>query len=101
MSAARMERKQGLPPHSMAEGLRNTAGVIDEYKAFAAPWGFRLEDVSCPVDVWQGSEDKLVPPSWAHEISRRLPHATLHMLEGEGHMIGVTRRAEILRSLAS
>jgi pimeloyl-ACP methyl ester carboxylesterase len=101
LTATRNERRLGLPPGAMKAGLRNTAGVVDEYRAFLAPWGFSLEDVSVPADVWQGSVDELVPPSWAREIAGRLPHATLHLLAGEGHMIGVTRRAEIMRALVT
>ena len=99
LGARRSERKQGLPPGSMSDGLRNTAGVVDEYRAFLAPWGFRLEDVPVATDVWQGTEDALVPPSWGPEIARRLPAGELVTLEGEGHMIGVTRRGDVLGRL--
>lgn len=99
LNAGRVERKQGLPAGAMREGLRDTAGVVDEYRAFASPWGFRLEDVHVPVDVWQGSTDELVPPSWGAEIARRLPRGELVSLEGEGHMIGITHRADVMRRL--
>ena len=99
LGARRSERKRGLPVGSMVEGLRNTAGVVDEYRAFVAAWGFRLEDVAVPADVWQGSADELVPPEWAAEIVRRLPAGELIAIEGADHMIGITHRAEILRRL--
>ena len=83
----------------MAEGLRNTAGVVDEYRALAAAWGFRLEDVAVPADVWQGSADTLVPPEWAAEIGLRLPAGELIAVDGEEHIIGITHRAQILRRL--
>jgi pimeloyl-ACP methyl ester carboxylesterase len=98
-SAGRIERRQGLPSGAMSEGLRSTAGVVDEYRAFSAPWGFRLEDVHVPVDVWQGTADDLVPPEWAGEIASRLPVGQLIRLDGEGHMIGITHRADVLRRL--
>ena len=99
LGAKRSERKRGLPVGSMVGGLRNTAGVVDEYRAFVAPWGFRLEDVAVAADVWQGSADELVPPEWAAEIVRRLPVGELKAVEGADHMIGITHRAEILRRL--
>jgi len=97
--AKRSERKRGLPAGSMVEGLRSTAGVVDEYRTFVAPWGFRLEDVDVPADVWQGSADELVPPEWAAEIVRRLSSGELIAVEGADHMIGITHRAKILRRL--
>lgn len=98
-NAGRIERRQGLPRGAMAEGLADPAGVVDEYRAFGAAWGFRLEDVQVPVDVWQGTADELVPPAWGAEIAEHLPAAELVSLEGEGHMIGITHRGEILRRL--
>ena len=82
MGARRTERKLGLPRGAMAEGLRDTAGVIDEYRAFLAPWGFRLEDVTVPIDVWQGTADELVPPGWGQEIAGRLPGGNPHLARG-------------------
>ncbi len=77
----------------MSEGLRQSSGVVDEYRAFFAPWGFRVEDVDVPIDVWQGTADELVPPSWGAEIARRLPAGTLVSVPGGDHMIGVTHAA--------
>lgn len=82
------------------EGLAHPRGAVDEYRTFVAPWGFAPEDVAVPVDIWQGSADTLVPEAWAHELAARIPDAELHLLEGEGHMIGLTRRADVLAALA-
>jgi len=50
---------------------------------------FAADKISDPVAVFQGSEDKVVPPSQAEEIVRSLrrrnvPHV-YHLYEGEGH----------------
>jgi pimeloyl-ACP methyl ester carboxylesterase len=94
-----IERYEGLPPRAIAEGLRDSSGVVDEYRAFVAPWGFGPEDIRVPVDVWQGTADRLVPGSWANELVRRIPHGRLRLVADEGHMIAVTRRADVLREL--
>jgi dipeptidyl aminopeptidase/acylaminoacyl peptidase len=56
-----------------------------------------VEDLSCPVLLLQGAEDKVVPPSQAEMFAaalarKRIPHAYL-LFEGEGHGF---RRAESL-----
>ncbi|MBM2822596.1 MAG: putative alpha/beta hydrolase [Thermoleophilia bacterium] len=99
LGARFLERRQGLPERALAEGLRNASGVVDEYRAFLSPWGFRLEDVQVRTEVWQGTADELVPPAWATEIVRRVPSSTLVTLEGQGHMIGITHRSDVLRHL--
>jgi pimeloyl-ACP methyl ester carboxylesterase len=72
---------------SIAEGLRRPGGAIDDYLAYARPWGFEYEHIMVPVDVWQGEEDTLVPATWSEEASRRLPKATLTLVPGCGHFV--------------
>jgi hypothetical protein len=86
-------------PRTMEEGVRNRGGVVDEYVAMVAPWGFDPASITAPVDVHQGSADTLVPESWGHELAHILKDATLCLHPGDGHMIGVTRRAEVVSSL--
>lgn len=86
---------------TLAEGLRDTRGAVDEYRTMVAPWGFRPEEVEVPVRLWQGSADTLVPAEWAAALAQRLPQASLTLLEGEGHMIGLTRRADVLATFAA
>lgn len=84
---------------ALTGGLTDPRGMVDEYRAFVAPWGFRPEDVTVPVDLWQGTADRLVPVAWAEILAERIPSAKLRILDGEGHMIGLTRRADVIRAL--
>ena len=84
--------------HDMAE---QRDGVVEEYLAWARPWGFGLGDVSCPVHVWQGGDDHLVPPSWAVRLADGLPRATVRVLEGEGHFLLLNHGEQVLRELAA
>jgi pimeloyl-ACP methyl ester carboxylesterase len=88
-------------PQVMAEGVTDRRGAVDDYRAYAAPWGFRPEDVALPVDLYQGTDDALVPESWAHELHRRLPDATITVIEGGGHLIAVSHRREVMARLRS
>src|SRR6185436_3673260 len=82
-------------PRVMAEGVADVHGAVDDYRAYAAPWGFRPEDVAVPVDLYQGTDDALVPTAWAHELDRRIPESTLSLIEGGGHLIAVSCRRQV------
>ena len=75
--------------------------MVDEYRAFVAPWGFAPDEVVAPTRVYQGTVDSLVPPSGPMCSRRCIPDATVTEFDGEGHMIAISRRAEIVRALAS
>jgi len=95
--------------HAHAEELASSAhdmaeqrdGVVEEYLAWARPWGFDLDDVACPVQVWQGGDDHLVPPSWAARLAGALPQAKLRMLEGEGHFLLLNHGEQVLGGLVA
>jgi pimeloyl-ACP methyl ester carboxylesterase len=80
------------------EGLRQPAGVVEEYLAMVRPWGFAPEDLLVPVDVWAGKDDRFIPPSWPPELTRRIPDATLHERAG-GHFMAHLHYAEIFEAL--
>ncbi len=86
---------------TMAEALRDPEGQADDYRAYAAPWGFTPEDVGGPVTLWQGDRDRLVPPVWGEVLQHRLPDAELVRGPGEDHLIALTRRPEVLRRLVA
>ncbi len=86
---------------TMAEAMHDPHGQVDDYRAFAAPWGFAPEDVTGPVTLWQGDRDRLVPPGWGPLLAARLPAADLVVCPGEDHFTGLTRRPEVLATLAA
>lgn len=83
-------------PESYRQGGR---AVADEAVIFMKPWGFRLEDVSVPVLLWHGSEDRNAPLKMAKEMERRLPNCTATYYEGEGHLYFMKRWPEIAEAL--
>ena len=84
---------------SVAEALQDANGEVDEYRAMVGPWGFAPEEVHGCVDLWQGADDTLVPAAWALELNRRIPQATLTTFPGEGHLIAVNHRREVMTRL--
>ncbi|WP_255583703.1 alpha/beta fold hydrolase [Dietzia sp. ANT_WB102] len=87
---------------SFREALRQGALAIAwDNVAFVGPWGFRLDDVTVPVHLWHGSEDQMVPRSHGEWLAAHLPHATLKIYEGEGHLLPLRHWDEMLRTLTS
>jgi pimeloyl-ACP methyl ester carboxylesterase len=76
---------------SFREGLRNGIdGWLDDDLAFAEPWGFDLAEIGKPVTLWQGSADLMVPFAHGQWLASRLPRASVHLEQGEGHLsIGI------------
>jgi pimeloyl-ACP methyl ester carboxylesterase len=68
---------------SMRQG---TAGCLQDYRVFGDPWGFDLGEVTAPVHIWEGSEDKTGPSEYRELLLRSLPRADLTIVPGEGHL---------------
>jgi pimeloyl-ACP methyl ester carboxylesterase len=72
---------------SFREAVRTgVEGYLDDELAFTSPWGFGLDEISAPVMIWQGSADLMVPFSHGQWLASRLPGASAHLEEGEGHL---------------
>jgi pimeloyl-ACP methyl ester carboxylesterase len=65
---------------------RGVDGWLDDDLAFAKPWGFSLAEISVPTMIWQGSADLMVPFAHGQWLASRLPAASAHLEEGEGHL---------------
>jgi pimeloyl-ACP methyl ester carboxylesterase len=59
-----------------------------------------LPKIACPVLLLSGKEDSVVPPEQAEEAARRLPQATLQIMEGCGHMPQMEEPEEFARRVA-
>ena len=84
---------------AVAEGGKDSAGQVDEYRALVSSWGFGFVDITVPVGVYQGTADTLVPPGWASDMATAIPRATLTTYDGEGHYIAVSHRADVVGDL--
>jgi pimeloyl-ACP methyl ester carboxylesterase len=88
-------------PRAVAECSRGGPnGPIDSIGLEVGDWGFRLQDISMHVSLWQGELDNLVFPAAADYMASRLPNRTLHKIPGAGHLTVIARHAEdVLREL--
>jgi pimeloyl-ACP methyl ester carboxylesterase len=80
------------------EALRQPAGAVEEYRAWMRPWGFTPEELTVPVDVWAGTRDQLINPSWPHRLASRIPNATLNIRDG-GHFMAHLHYREIFDAM--
>jgi pimeloyl-ACP methyl ester carboxylesterase len=80
----------GPPDHALAfvrEAMRQgTEGCVQDYRIFGEPWGFSLEEIHVPVDIWEGAEDDTGPPGYRTFLKRHIPQASVTVVPGEGHL---------------
>jgi pimeloyl-ACP methyl ester carboxylesterase len=75
-------------------------GWLEDDLAFARDWGFDLADLHCPVSVWQGGVDLMVPAAHGAWLARHIPGVRAHLLPDEGHLsVPATRIGDILDEL--
>jgi pimeloyl-ACP methyl ester carboxylesterase len=84
---------------SAKEMSAQRVGIVEEYRAWARPWGFGLGDVTTPVDLWRGDDDHLVPLIWQQRLADELSDARPHRLPDEGHFLLFTHAELVLGTL--
>lgn len=89
-----------VPEEMVREGFevlcQNTPEIL--YGDFLACERFdsreRLRDITLPTLIICGNEDKLTPPLYSQYLFDNIQHATLHIMDGGGHMIMAERPGE-------
>lgn len=80
----------GPPDRALAfvrEAVRQgTEGCVQDYRVFGEPWGFALEEISMPVQIWEGSDDRTGPPGYRDFLHRHIAGSTVTVVPGEGHL---------------
>ncbi|KAI9022360.1 alpha/beta hydrolase fold protein [Hyaloraphidium curvatum] len=84
--------------HSFAEAVKQTDGLVEEYRAWALPWGFNYGDVKPPFTVIWGKADHLIPQQWAEEYAKGLG-TELRIVDG-GHAWFLADWEPVLRQFA-
>ena len=54
--------------------------------AFGRPWDVDVRAVAAPTWIWQGSADVVTPLDHARWYAERIPHATVVVRDGHGHL---------------
>jgi len=85
---------------SQSEALRQgTRPFALEARLITSPWGFQLEDIRVPVQIWHGTEDVDTPVAMSKGVAARIPNSRLTICPGEAHMLIYTHWQEILTDL--
>jgi pimeloyl-ACP methyl ester carboxylesterase len=74
-------------------------GEVREVVIATQPWGLRLDQISLPIQLWDGDQNHLIPPSHAEYLAHVIPTARLHICRGEGSLLIVTHMEEILQGM--
>jgi pimeloyl-ACP methyl ester carboxylesterase len=61
-------------------------GALDDDIAYNTPWGFDPAQITVPVLVLHGGEDRMVPASHGEWLARHIPGAELWLRPGDGHL---------------
>jgi pimeloyl-ACP methyl ester carboxylesterase len=85
-----------------AEAARQgVTAFADEVILASKPWGFRLQDITTPVRLWHGEEDRSTPIAMVRAMAAAIPNCRTTFLPGEGHLFLFDRWGEILGDLLS
>lgn len=82
---------------AVAGGL---GGMVDDELAYVGQWGFDPADITAPVLLVHGVEDRIVPSSHGEWLSRRCRTAELWQRQGDGHISVMDAGADALDWLA-
>lgn len=81
---------------------QGSKGPVHDFKLYAKPWGFNLEDISENLNVliFHGGLDMSVPISMARTMSEQIPNCKTKIYPNEGHLSAfINNFDEILESL--
>ena len=86
---------------SMVTACSQTSrGLADDVLAVARPWGFQLAEITLPVRIWHGEDDRTIPPQVGRYLAAAIPDCTAVYYPGEGHFTYLKHWSEILTALS-
>ena len=68
--------------NALVEGI---AGWRDDELALTRPWGFEVEQIRCPVTIWHGEADQMVPVGHGRWLTNHISGARAHFEPGLNH----------------
>ena len=67
-------------------------GWWDDSSALLKPWGFELQTIRVPVQLWHGRHDRFVPFQHGEWLAGRIPGVDAHLSDEDGHVTLLQRR---------
>ncbi len=84
------------------ESTRHGArGIIEDYRIWSAPTGLDYTAVHCPVRIWHGDADAVVPVHHASYVAALIPDAELEVMPGVGHLHTAARWHDFVTAVAT
>jgi pimeloyl-ACP methyl ester carboxylesterase len=85
---------------TVREGMRSGGqGAAWDATIMVRPWGFLLQDITCPVQIWHGEADTNNPLTCGEYLRDTIPNSHATFLPGEGHLFYYKRWGDILAAL--
>jgi pimeloyl-ACP methyl ester carboxylesterase len=80
---------------SVREAMRQgTRGAFHESLLAISDWGFRLQDIQTPIQLWHGEEDQNIPIEMARYAAAAVPKCEAKFYPNEGHLSLFKKNAE-------
>ena len=73
-------------------------GWWDDSMAQVRPWGFEVDAIAVPVQLWHGTDDRFVPVGHGRWLAEHIPGVDAHIVEAEGHGTVVQKHLPQLHS---
>lgn len=75
-------------------------GLVDDDLAYVAPWDADPAEITAPVLLLHGEDDRMIPAAHSTWLARRCPGAELRTTPGDGHLSVLRHAADALAWLA-
>lgn len=89
--------------HMVREATKQgTRGAFHESLLSVTPYGFSLQDIQMPIQLWHGEADQNIPVEMARYAASTLPKCEAKFYPNEGHLSLFKKHAEeIIRALVN
>jgi pimeloyl-ACP methyl ester carboxylesterase len=82
-------------------GLSGLSGLIDDDLAYVSPWGVDLADITAPVLLLHGANDRVVPATHSRWLQGAIRGSELRIISDASHISVALDAADALRWLAA
>ena len=91
---------QAAIKEDIAEAFRGGGqGAVRDIVLLATPWGFALDEIRVPMQLWHGQRDATVPVPIGHALSAALHRCQAHFVPDAGHFLVMDYWRQILTEL--